>query len=185
MNLKNIKSIIKEEVQKVLAEDSKNDAYLTAGEMISQIGLYTQQNADKRKADKSRDYQRFSINTPQEEAEIIKISEEYKGYLAKLKAAVDALTKNPLYQVAVGDAGGRYRDRGIGATIEKAYYRSTSNLNEVTIDPTNAASEVLSMLAHPDLKKGMDILADTLDDAQYMAIKKHYDALYNELKKHE
>jgi len=184
MNLKNIKSIIKEEVQKVLAEDSKNDAYLTAGEMISQVGLYTQQNAESLKSSKSGNLYRF-FNTPQEEAEIIKVSEEYKGYLAKLKAAVDALTKNPLYQVAVGDAGGRYRDRGIGATIEKAYNRSTSNLNEVTIDPTNAASEVLSMLAHPDLKKGMEMLADTLDDAQYMAIKKHYDALYNELKKHE
>lgn len=57
--------------------------------------------------------------------------------------------------------------------------------NEATIDPNNAASEVLSMLSHPDLRKGMEILADRLDDAQYMAIKKHYDALYNEIKKYE
>jgi len=57
--------------------------------------------------------------------------------------------------------------------------------NEAMMGAPAAASEVLSMLAHPDLKKGMEMLADMLDDAEYMAIKKLYDSLYNEVKKYE
>lgn len=57
--------------------------------------------------------------------------------------------------------------------------------NEAMMAAPAAASEVLSMLAHPDLKKGMEMLADMLDDAEFMAIKKLYDGLYNEVKKYE
>ncbi len=57
--------------------------------------------------------------------------------------------------------------------------------NEAMMAAPAAASEVLSMLAHPDLKKSMEQLADMLDDAEYMAIKKLYDGLYAELKKYE
>jgi hypothetical protein len=60
-----------------------------------------------------------------------------------------------------------------------------AGLNEALMGAPAAASEVLSMLAHPDLKKSMEMLADMLDDAQYMAIKKLYDGLYNEVKKYE
>ncbi len=56
---------------------------------------------------------------------------------------------------------------------------------EGTLAAPTAASEVLSMLAHPDLKKSMETLADMLEDAEYMAIKKLYDGLYNEVKKYE
>jgi hypothetical protein len=55
-------------------------------------------------------------------------------------------------------------------------------LREVNEDP---ASNLLSLLAAPDMKKYMDRLADQLDDAQFMRVKKLYDGLYTELKKHE
>lgn len=57
--------------------------------------------------------------------------------------------------------------------------------NEALMAAPAAASEVLSMLAHPDMKKGMDMLADTLEDSEFMVIKKMYDALYEEVKKYE
>jgi hypothetical protein len=38
--------------------------------------------------------------------------------------AFDELMNDPMYRVAVGDVGGKYRDRGPGETLEKAYYRS-------------------------------------------------------------
>lgn len=57
--------------------------------------------------------------------------------------------------------------------------------NEAVETPMAAASEMLSLLAHPDMKHSMDALSDMIDDQQFMAIKKLYDALYMELKKHE
>ena len=47
------------------------------------------------------------------------------------------------------------------------------------------ASELLSLLASPEIKKYMDKLSDTLEDADFMRVKKLYDGLYTELKKHE
>jgi hypothetical protein len=58
---------------------------------------------------------------------------------------------------------------------------SQSRLNENNIE----ASELLSLLASPEIKKYMDKLADTLEDADFMRVKKLYDGLYLELKKHE
>jgi hypothetical protein len=46
-------------------------------------------------------------------------------------------------------------------------------------------SSILNALAAPELKRGMDALADTLEDAEFMAVKKLYDGLYAELKKYE
>ena len=109
-----------------LNEAEENDLYYTAGEMISQVGLFTQENADKLEAEDRGNLYRF-FNTPEEKAELTKISEEYKNYLAKVKATIDALVNDPMYQVAVGDVGGQYRDKGVGATLEKAYYRSKRN----------------------------------------------------------
>jgi hypothetical protein len=103
------------------AED--NDLYYTAGQMISQVGLFTQNKAAELEADDSGNLYRF-FNTPEEKTELIKISEEYKNYLAKVKATMEALINDPMYRVAVGDVGGKYRDRGPGETLEKAYYRS-------------------------------------------------------------
>ena len=56
-----------------------------------------------------------------------------------------------------------------------------SKLNENNIE----ASELLSLLASPEIKKYMDKLSDTLEDADFMRVKKLYDGLYTELKKHE
>ena len=106
-----------------LNESEGKDLYYTAGEMISQVGLFTQNKAAELEADDSGNLYRF-FNTPEEKTELIKISEEYKNYLAKVKATMEALINDPMYRVAVGDVGGKYRDRGPGETLEKAYMRS-------------------------------------------------------------
>jgi len=103
-----------------LNEAEDNDLYYTAGEMISQVGLFTQENADELEAEERGNLNRF-FDTPEEKEELIKISEGYKTYLAKVKATMDELVNDPMYRVAVGDVGGKYRDRGPGETLEKAY----------------------------------------------------------------
>lgn len=100
-----------------LNEAEDNDLYKTAGQMISQVGLFTQKNADEMEADGSGNLYRF-FNTPEERDELIKISEEYKAYLAKVKAMMGELMSDPMYQVAVGDAGRNTNP------LEKAYYRA-------------------------------------------------------------
>lgn len=55
-------------------------------------------------------------------------------------------------------------------------------LREVDENPT---SNLLSLLAAPEIKKYMDRLSDVLEDADFMRVKKLYDGLYTELKKHE
>jgi hypothetical protein len=117
------------DLRKYLAESKINEGigdnnpYYTAGEMLSQVGLFTQEKADELEARGGGNLYRFFI-TPEEKEELIQISEEYKNYLAKVKATMDALVNDPMYQVAVGDVGGTTRDKGVGATLEKAYMRS-------------------------------------------------------------
>ena len=116
------------DLKKYLAENKLNEAegndlYYTAGEMISQVGLFTQEKADELEAEGKGNLYRF-FDTPEEKSELIKISEAYPAYLAKVKAMMDELINDPMYQVAVGDVGGKYRDKGPGETLEKAYYRS-------------------------------------------------------------
>jgi len=116
------------DLKKYLAENKLNEAagyvlYDTAGQMISQVGLFTQELADELEAEGRGNLSRF-FDTPEEKTELIKISEEYKNYLAKVKATMEALINDPMYRVAVGDVGGKYRDRGPGETLEKAYMRS-------------------------------------------------------------
>jgi hypothetical protein len=106
-----------------LNEAEDNDPYYTVGQMISQVGLFTQNKADELEADDRGNLYRF-FDTPEEKTELIKISEAYPAYLAKVKATMEALINDPMYRVAVGDVGGKYRDRGPGETLEKAYYRS-------------------------------------------------------------
>jgi hypothetical protein len=106
-----------------LNEAEDNDPYYTAGQMISQVGLFTQKKADELEADDRGNLYRF-FDTPEEKTKLIKISEAYPAYLAKVKATMEALINDPMYRVAVGDVGGKYRDRGPGETLEKAYYRS-------------------------------------------------------------
>ena len=106
-----------------LNEAEDNDLYYTAGQMISQVGLFTQKKAAELEADDRGNLYRF-FDTPEEKTELIKISEAYPAYLAKVKATMDELINDPMYRVAVGDVGGKYRDRGPGETLEKAYYRS-------------------------------------------------------------
>jgi hypothetical protein len=106
-----------------LNEAEDNDLYYTAGQMISQVGLFTQNKAAELEADDRGNLYRF-FDTPEEKTELIKISEAYPAYLAKVKATMDELINDPMYRVAVGDVGGKYRDRGPGETLEKAYYRS-------------------------------------------------------------
>jgi hypothetical protein len=109
------------DLKKYLAENKLNEAegndlYTTAGQMISQVGLFTQKNADEMEANGSGNLYRF-FKTPEEKAELIKISEAYPAYLAKVKAMMDELMSDPMYQVAVGDAGRNSNP------LEKAYYR--------------------------------------------------------------
>lgn len=116
------------DLKKYLAENKLNevegnDLYHTAGEMISQVGLFTQEKADELEAEGGGNLNRF-FDTPEEKSELIKISEAYPAYLAKVKAMMDELINDPMYQVAVGDIGGKYRDRGPGETLEKAYMRA-------------------------------------------------------------
>ena len=106
-----------------LNEAEDNDLYYTAGQMISQVGLFTQKKATELEADDRGNLYRF-FDTPENKTELIKISEAYPAYLAKVKATMEALINDPMYRVAVGDVGGKYRDRGPGETLEKAYYRS-------------------------------------------------------------
>ena len=105
-----------------LNEAEETDLYYDAGQMISQVGLFTRENADKLEAEGDGIGRWY--NTPEEKEELIKISEAYPAYLAKLKATFEELMNDPMYRVAVGDVGGKYRDRGPGETLEKAYYRS-------------------------------------------------------------
>jgi hypothetical protein len=108
--------ITESEYKAKLDEVEGRDLYKTAGEMISQVGLFTQEIADELEAENRGNLYRF-FNTPEEKAELIKISEAYPAYLAKVKAMMDELMSDPLYQVAVGDAK---RDNA----LEKAYYRA-------------------------------------------------------------
>ena len=94
--------------------------------MIDQVGLFTQEKADELEARGVGNLSRF-FDTPEQKAELIKISEAYPAYLAKVKATMEALVNDPMYQVAIGDVGGQYRDKGVGATLEKAYMRSKRN----------------------------------------------------------
>jgi hypothetical protein len=110
------------DLKQYLAENKLNEAegrdlYKTAGEMISQVGLFTQETADELEAENRGNLYRF-FNTPEEKAELIKISEGYKDYLAKVKAMMNELMNDPMYQVAVGDAGRNDNP------LEKAYYRA-------------------------------------------------------------
>ena len=110
------------DLKQYLAENKLNEAegrdlYKTAGEMISQVGLFTQKKADELEAENRGNLYRF-FNTPEEKAELIKISEAYPAYLAKVKAMMDELMSDPMYQVAVGDAGRNNNP------LEKAYYRA-------------------------------------------------------------
>ena len=114
------------DLKKYLAENKLNEAegkdlYNTAGQMISQVGLFTQENADEMIADGSGNLYRF-FNTPEERDELIKISEGYKAYLDKVKTMMDELMSDPMYQVAVGDAGRSSNP------LEKAYYRAKTEL---------------------------------------------------------
>ena len=114
------------DLKKYLAEGKLNEAedknlYKTAGEMISQVGLFTQKNAKKLEAYGGGNLGRF-FNTPEEKAELIRISEEYLEYLAKVKATLEPLMADPFYQVAVGDT-----DRG-GDPLGQAYYRAKNML---------------------------------------------------------
>jgi len=104
-------------VENKLNEAEENDLYTTAGQMISQVGLFTQKNADEMEAEGRGNLYRF-FKTPEEKEELIKISEAYPAYLAKVKSIMDELMSDPMYQVAVGDAGRNSNP------LEKAYYRA-------------------------------------------------------------
>ena len=71
-----------------------------------------------------------------------------------------------------------FEDDEIGSIINT----DAMPIKEALDDP---ASNLLSLLAAPDIKKYMDRLSDTLEDADFMRVKKLYDGLYTELKKHE
>ena len=114
------------DLKKYLAEGKLNEAegkdlYNTAGQMISQVGLFTQELADELESEGGGNLYRF-FDTPEEKTELIKISEGYKTYLSKVKAMMDELMSDPMYQVAKGDAGRNENP------LEKAYYRAKNEL---------------------------------------------------------
>ena len=122
------------DLKKYLTENKLNeiggkDSYSTAGEMISQVGLFTQEKADELEAEGTGNLYRF-FSTPEERAELIKISEAYPAYLAKVKATIEELMNDPMYQVAVGDMGSKYSGEGPGKILQKAYERAQRFINE-------------------------------------------------------
>lgn len=122
------------DLKKYLIENKLNevrgkDSYYTAGEMISQVGLFTQEKADELEAEGTGNLYRF-FDTPEEKAELIKISEAYPAYLAKVKATIEELMNDPMYQVAVGDIGSKYSNKGPGEILQKAYERAQRFINE-------------------------------------------------------
>lgn len=58
-------------------------------------------------------------------------------------------------------------------------------LREAANPAAEAASELLSLLAHPDFIKYKDQLSDMIEDADFVKIDKLYTALYTEIKRHE
>ena len=70
-------------------------------------------------------------------------------------------------------------------TLASSIDKHNASLTNESVDTSDAASEILSLLAHPDIKRNMDALSDMIGDQEFMAIKKLYDGLYMELKKHE
>ena len=133
-----------------LTEVKGNDLYYTAGEMISQVGLFTQKNADEMEADGSGNLYRF-FDTPEERAELIKISEAYPAYLAKVKTMMDELMNDPMYQVAVGDVGGKYGNKLPGEILQKAYSRSQKFINEIQVKLNEGISKDEAVQALKDL----------------------------------
>jgi hypothetical protein len=133
-----------------LTEVKGNDLYYTAGEMISQVGLFTQKNADEMEADGSGNLYRF-FDTPEERAELIKISEAYPAYLAKVKTMMDELMNDPMYQVAVGDVGGKYGNKLPGEILQKAYSRSQKLINEIQVKLNEGISKDEAVQALKDL----------------------------------
>ena len=137
-------------IENKLNEAEGNDSYYTAGEMISQVGLFTQKNADEMEADGSGNLYRF-FDTPEERAELIKISEAYPAYLAKVKAMMDELMNDPMYQVAVGDIGGKYGNKLPGEILQKAYSRSQKFINEIQVKLNEGISKDEAVQALKDL----------------------------------
>jgi hypothetical protein len=137
-------------IENKLNEAEGNDSYYTAGEMISQVGLFTQKNADEMEADGSGNLYRF-FDTPEERAELIKISEAYPAYLAKVKTMMDELMNDPMYQVAVGDVGGKYGNKLPGEILQKAYSRSQKFINEIQVKLNEGISKDEAVQALKDL----------------------------------
>ena len=75
---------------------------------------------------------------------------------------------------------------GMSLGLKEADHTNDRVTNESVLNrEVAAASEILSLLAHPDMKRSMDNLSDVLEDSEFMAIMKLYDGLYAELKKYE
>jgi hypothetical protein len=101
-------------------------------------------------ADGSGNLYRF-FNTPEERAELIKISEAYPAYLAKVKTMMDELMNDPMYQVAVGDVGGKYGNKLPGEILQKAYSRSQKLINEIQVKLNEGISKDEAVQALKDL----------------------------------
>jgi len=143
------------DLKQYLAENKLNEVaddmlYKTAGQMISQVGLFTQELADKLEAEGRGNLYRF-FDTPEEKAELIKISEAYPAYLAKVKAMMDELMNDPMYQVAVGDVGGKYGNKLPGEILQKAYSRSQKFINEIQVKLNEGISKDEAVQALRDL----------------------------------
>jgi hypothetical protein len=98
--------------------NEKFNPYVTAGQMISQVGLFTQDNAEESRGDKYANLNRF-YNTTEQESQLIAISEKYPEYTQKVKKYIDELVNDPMFKVAQGDSGG-----GTFKSLQLAYIRN-------------------------------------------------------------
>jgi hypothetical protein len=100
--------------------NDESDLYSIAGEMISQVGLFTQANAEKSKGNKYANLNRFyNTNNPEQESQLIAISEKYPEYTQKVKKYIDELVNDPMFKVAQGDSGG-----DVFKSLQLAYERN-------------------------------------------------------------
>ena len=110
------------DLKKYLKEGKLNEAnndidlFEFVGKMIIQNGLLTREKYDE--IERRGDTHPESILMANKEA-IIKISEEYQDYLDKVGKVIGELKNDPLYKVAVADAGRNHNP------LELAYWRAT------------------------------------------------------------
>jgi len=111
------------DLKKYLREGKLNEAsndvdlFNFVGKNILQGGLFTREKVEKIESEGNTNPE--SILMLNKEA-IIKISEDYINYLNKVEKMIGELKNDPLYKVAVADAGSKHDP------LDLAYWRATN-----------------------------------------------------------